>query len=331
MMNLRMRPVSYAILLTTLIPVGRSSAAGFDLYIDLAAQPSGITVKRPISLREETSVSVVVLNLDPAATYTVYVSLDNAELPAISIDPGNSLDAFLGGLYSDPSAKGGGSAPSTPENPEWNEEDESLAIPARPGRNASGKGAEYRLPDVAVMRPGQDLKVQIVRGGEEGQSGIVWTTIFDAGSRGSWNISLGFGIPILVDGHRRYGMRHDSVESYRIVSLQDDERFELIPAAFFHWVPSANELSDWSWSVIGGLGLNFDSPVLFLGGALTYNRNITLSAGGVAHQVKRLNPKYIIGDVLPIELDEEQLHAFYYRINPYVSVTFQLSSNLFGG
>ena len=304
-----------------------------DLVIDLLSQPAGTTLERPVRLSGKTSVSLLLLNVNPGGSYQISVTLDNAELPAITLRPDQGVDELIGGQKTVGGEKGFSTLGAMSASTEERREGRASGSMFSPFPDTIPEERQYRIPDLLEMSPGQRLTVRVVGpavGTGEGEGIGTWTTTFDGGSRGSWQISLGFGSPILLDGHRQYLTERDSGRGgYRIAERRSEELFELIPAVFFHWTPTGSRLSDWSWSMTGGLGLDFDEAVIFVGGAVTFNQNITLSVGGVAHQVRRLNPKYEAGQILPIELDAAQLHTEYYRINPFVGVTFRLMSNIF--
>ena len=301
-----------------------------NLVIDLQAQHPGTTLERPLYLSGKTVLSILLVNTIPAEPYQISLMLDNAELPAITLNPSQQL----GSLFLDFAAGHDEKGEELPELTSGSGE-EGTSVPTGSSPlyllDSSSKLSQYYVANVVEMRPGQRLTVRVAGSiPGEGDSRGVWTIIFDGGTRGSWQISLGFGSPVLFDGHRQYVAQRDSSgKHYRIAERRSEELFELIPAVFFHWTPTESHLSDWSWSLTGGLGLDFDEAVIFLGGAVTFNQNITISVGGVAHQVERLNPRYEVGDAFPIELDTEQLHRTFYRVNPFVGVTFRLSSNIF--
>ncbi|MCB0712004.1 MAG: hypothetical protein KDD67_06710 [Ignavibacteriae bacterium] len=304
-----------------------------SLVIDLRAQLPGTSVERPLYLSGRTKISLLLANISSAEIYHVSISLDNAELPAISVEPDHSLGGMFGELRvgekgnSLQSASSGSAIQSESPEPSG-----GIGYQTPPLPHALPDEEQYQIADIVEMEPGQRLTVQVV-GTLKGERGErkTWTTVFDGGTRGAWQISLGFGSPILLNRHRQFATVRDSgSERYKISERRSEDMFELIPAVFFHWTPTESKLRDWSWSMVGGLGLDFNEAVIFVGAAVTFNQNITLSLGGVAHQVRRLNPKYEADQYIPIELDDEQLHSEYYRINPFVGVTFRLASNIFG-
>jgi hypothetical protein len=82
---------------------------------------------------------------------------------------------------------------------------------------------------------------------------------------------------------------------------------------------------------MGGLGFDMHNAVVFLGMSITYNENITIAAGAVAHRLRQLNGKYSEGGRILEDLDDEQLHEEVYRINPFIGLSFRFSDNPLSG
>ena len=314
------------------VPVHAKEQAS-NLIIDLSTQLPGTTLERPVHLSGKTHISILLMNVRPGGEYRLSFLLDNAELPVMTLRSDQEFGDLVAGTSSGGSEKGNTIQAVASSSEQEDPSAETFLPLFSDNYEEVPEDVRYYLPDLLEMRPGQRLTVRVSGPVEEGSERRGdWTTIFNGGTRGTWQVSLGLGSPVLLDGHHRYATEFETeTDKFRIVERRSEEVFELIPAVFFHWTPTADELTDWSWSMTGGLGLDFDNAVLFLGGAVTFNRNITLSVGGVAHQVQRLNPKYEVGELLPVGLDTDQLHTDYYRVNPYVGVTFRLSSNIFKG
>ena len=53
------------------------------------------------------------------------------------------------------------------------------------------------------------------------------------------------------------------------------------------------------------------------------------TAGVALHKQKRLDNKYDVGQIVDAAIDSNDLNTEYFRVNPFVSLTFNLSNNPF--
>jgi hypothetical protein len=63
---------------------------------------------------------------------------------------------------------------------------------------------------------------------------------------------------------------------------------------------------------------------------LNYNQNLTLHVGLAAAKVNRLLTRYDVGEEIGEDLTAQQLQERVYRINPFISLSFNFSTNPFG-
>jgi hypothetical protein len=323
-------------LLIILLNPAESMSNAIDLPIDLAPEHEGVRVVRQLHLKGETNVSLVLRHASHDAKYEIFTRIDAVEVPPISLgsvasmaqSQGASGEGFLEALQSDMDSTVGGTTSAQWLADESNppEEESSMETKSRIRTHDSS----LRVADIAILRPGQELEVVVRRRAGSGTDEATWTCVFTTGAQGKWTVSLGFGLPILIDGDREYFTSADTSEFYTIKEEQSDETIHVTPALFFNWVPHEDELATWSWSLTAGLGYDFKNAVLFAGGSMTFHRNITFAVGAVVHQVNRLSRRYRLGQTLLEDLDPDQLVEERYAVNPFFGISFRLSEKLLG-
>jgi hypothetical protein len=309
-----------------------------SIVIDLAEQQEGTTVVRPLALRDEATVSVLIVNTVPRGVYDVVLQIDQVGMAPITLDRGattalrdgtGAISNFYGTTMSRlDTVREEASLPAMRRAIE-----SQLMVTAgdRLLYDSIGRLTSYRIPGSATLRPGERLVVLVRRKSIAGEAARTWTSIFTTGLRGRWLVSLGFGFPVLLNRENEYFTVRDTTDGFVIHKKGGDQSIKVIPAVFFHWLPRGSEGTEWSWSMMGGLGFDMRNAVVFLGCSITYNENITIAAGGVAHRLRQLNGKYREGGTIREDLDDEQLHEEVYRVNPFVGLSFRFSNNPFAG
>jgi hypothetical protein len=328
------------ILFPILVPALRSAPAHNPLpttsvVIDLAEQQEGTTLVRPLAVRDEATVSVRIINSIPRGIYDVVIQIDQVGMAPITLDRGTTA-----------AMRDGASALSNYYGTALGRLDtvrDERSLPALRGEIESqlsivgGNGVlldslsrltTYQVPGPVTVRPGERLLVLVRRKSIDGERERTWTSIFTTGARGRWLVSLGFGLPILLNREREYFTVRDTADDFIIHKKDGDQSIKVVPALFFHWLPRGGEQSELSWSLMGGLGFDMRNAVVFLGLSVTYNENITIALGGVAHRLRQLNGRYSEGGRIREDLDEDQLHEEVYRINPFIGLSFRFSENL---
>jgi len=84
-----------------------------------------------------------------------------------------------------------------------------------------------------------------------------------------------------------------------------------------------------SIGVSGGIGFDFENLSVFGGPSIYFGHNLILTAGVALNQQLRLDSKYDKNQIVPEALESSDLNSPYYRINPFISLTFALDKNLF--
>lgn len=343
---------------TALLTVALRPANALDVVIDLSAQPAGTTITRPLRLATRTPISITLMNAHPPARYSLWLSIEGVQLAPISVAPiavasnagdiGDAISALAG--PSPVSDSGYAAARSSAKY--------GAEIVSATDLVAFDTSSVCRFENVATLGPGEQLVIVVRRSaGSDGSARAAarapedagagargagtrdagaragageWTTILVAPARGVWRISLGFAFPIALNADREYATKRDTGGAYRINLANAAASTQAYPALFFHWLAAEDESDDWSWSLAGGLGLDLKSPLVMLGAALSFNQNITVVGGAMAHTVRRLSPQYSEGERVLEPLDESQLHRDVRVVNPFVSVAFRFSGNPFG-
>ncbi|MEM7086341.1 MAG: hypothetical protein AAF489_09175 [Bacteroidota bacterium] len=81
--------------------------------------------------------------------------------------------------------------------------------------------------------------------------------------------------------------------------------------------------------VSGGIGFDFENISVFGGPSIYFGHNLILTAGLALNQQLRLDSKYEKNQIVSEAIDPSDLNTHYYRVNPFVSLTFALDNNLF--
>lgn len=78
------------------------------------------------------------------------------------------------------------------------------------------------------------------------------------------------------------------------------------------------------WGLTGGLGYDL-SDITVLGGIhITYYENITFNFGLAGKKTQLLRGMYSENDIISTNLETDQLHDKYFRINPFFGISFRL-------
>jgi hypothetical protein len=186
------------------------------------------------------------------------------------------------------------------------------------------------VPDVSL---GQDVVVTVTRtGASPADQAVAWTKTFQGRPRGEWVTTYGFSFITDLFAESESFTAEQTPDQGKFVISKDStqERLKFVPSLFFTWQPAKPNVSrNLALVFSGGIGFDFSNPVVFLAPALSWNRNLTLHAGVAAAKVDRLLGRYQAGDTVGTNLTPEQLRQSVYRINPFVSLSFNFSSNPF--
>ena len=150
--------------------------------------------------------------------------------------------------------------------------------------------------------------------------GPTWTRVFATGARGEWRTTYGFTFVGRAINAQRF-FTEDSAGTFVVKRMHRRPAFDYVPSLFFNWMPSEDETRTMSYGLTAGLGFDFSNVAVMLGGAATYNQNITVSAGIAFNQQQRLLGQYEEGQTVGSSLTEAQLHDRHFVPNPYIAVS----------
>ncbi len=161
----------------------------------------------------------------------------------------------------------------------------------------------------------------------EGDEALSWKATYTTGPRGRWLTTYGVGF--LPDQDEEFFTESRGDGTFAIQPKEPAGGLDFVPAIFFTWLPRKWENRNWAFSPVGGLGFDVSSPVVFLGGAAIFNQNLSVLAGAVFHQQKRLDGQYQVGQVVGEALTPDQLAVEPYHANFFFAVAFRFGSNPF--
>lgn len=167
------------------------------------------------------------------------------------------------------------------------------------------------------LKKGQRLVLTIKRKSEDSKE-VTWTFIASTQPRGQWVGS--WGIAFVPNKDRDYYAKPNGAGAYTVIEKQDNDSVNLIPAVFYTWLSKVEEADTWVCSPVGGLGLDKSNLTLFLGGNVTYNRNLSVSLGAVVHQQHRLKGEFTPGQTINDASTSSALTELVYKVNWFVSM-----------
>jgi hypothetical protein len=180
-----------------------------------------------------------------------------------------------------------------------------------------------------VLDRGEKMVITVERRGQNGATAARWSISVNTGSRGEWRVSYGFNF--LPNQDEEFFSEQDPADptSFTIVEKRDREDLDFAPSVFFTWFPQARRAKQVLIGPVFGLGFDFEKPIVFAGGGITWNENVMFTLGGVVHSQKRLDGRYAVGQTLTENLAADQLEQETFGGNIYFGVSFRLGSNPF--
>ncbi|QNH62214.1 hypothetical protein [Hymenobacter sediminicola] len=184
----------------------------------------------------------------------------------------------------------------------------------------------YEAGDYTLSQ-GEILEVTITR--QQDGKLKTWKYTYSTQARGEWQISYGFSF--ITQGFSKENVFFASPQdsAYTIKKESNRRKLSFAPSIFFTWVPQKSLSQNWSWSLSGGLGFDFESPTVFLGPTVSFNQNVKFNFGVVAHKQRVLLGKYEENQRITESLTEDQLHDDLYRLNPFFSLSLRFTQNPF--
>lgn len=112
--------------------------------------------------------------------------------------------------------------------------------------------------------------------------------------------------------------------AFRIVPDGNQKLIEAIPVVQFSYL---NIKKDNGFAWTGGLGFDTENLSAFAGGSYYVGHNLLLTAGFALHKQRRRTNKYANEQIVPEALEFDVLNEQYYRVNPFISLTFVMNRN----
>lgn len=177
------------------------------------------------------------------------------------------------------------------------------------------------------LKQGEQLEIVITRN-LEGET-RKWTYTYTTEPKGEWQVTYGFSF--ITQGFNEENIYFSSsVDNKYIIKKEKNRKsMSFAPSTFFSWMPIKALYKSWSLGISGGLGFDFENPTVFLCPTLSYNQNLKLHLGVVAHKQSVLLGKYEEGQIINEDLSKDQLHEQLYKLNPFVSLSFRFNENPF--
>jgi len=181
------------------------------------------------------------------------------------------------------------------------------------------------IPGAYRLQAGEELDVTVTRA-TQGKT-KKWETIVSTGARGRWLTTYGFAT--IPNKDQQFFAKSQGSGKFVVTPEQKPTDLKLIPSAFFIWLPTSRQLSNWSPGLSGGLGVKQDNPAVFLGASLTHNWNLSVVAGLSVTKHAKLNGKYLANQEISDSLSEDQLNDRVYRATWMAALTYRFGSNPF--
>ena len=176
---------------------------------------------------------------------------------------------------------------------------------------------------------GEDLEVQISRE-LANQVTKKWETKFSTPSKGKWVTSYGFSfIHLYLSKEKKYFSQSGDSSNFIIKEKNSSDDVRYAPSILFSWMPTKKLNKTWAFSLTAGLGVETESPVVFLGFSAFYNQFIGITGGLAAHKKEFLSGMYQPDQSIAISLSDEQLHEEKYAVNAFLSISFRFSDSPF--
>lgn len=150
--------------------------------------------------------------------------------------------------------------------------------------------------------------------------------IFKSKNNRKWVTSVGVSGAFLTNKETYRTLKQEDTDKYNVVQDGSNQLLHVIPLMQFSFI---NIEKDNSFAPTAGIGLDNTSVSVFIGGSYYFGQNVFITGGLALHKQKRLNNLYAEGQELDAAVDESLLNKEYYRVNPFVSLTYRLSTNIF--
>ncbi len=185
---------------------------------------------------------------------------------------------------------------------------------------------KFKIDD---LQKSQTLTITVKRTNKEGKE-LEWIRIYKTPSRGKWLTSYSFNFITQWGGKEMlFYTKNIGMDSFLITREHNRKWVDFVPGVTFTWLPACGMKQSLAWGWSGGIGFDLAKPVVYVGGSLIYNQNLSMTFGFAAHQVKQLHGKYNEGDLIRENLSTDQLMIEPYRVKPFISLSLRFDKNPF--
>lgn len=152
--------------------------------------------------------------------------------------------------------------------------------------------------------------------------GETYTYIFNGIPERKWVTSFGLAGAYLLESQTYRTVAENG--AFRIVPDGNQKLIEAIPVVQFSYLNIKND-NGFAWT--GGLGFDTENLSAFAGGSYYVGHNLLLTAGFALHKQNRRSNRYSNNQIVPEALEFNVLNEQYYRVNPFISLTFVMNRN----
>jgi len=185
---------------------------------------------------------------------------------------------------------------------------------------------KFKIDD---LQKSQTLTITVKRTNKEGKE-LEWIRIYKTPSRGRWITSYSFNFITQWGGKEMlFYTKNIGMDSFEITREHNRKWVDFVPGVTFTWLPACGMKKSLVCGWSGGIGFDLAKPVVYVGGSLIYNQNLSMTFGFAAQQVKQLHGKYNEGDLIRENLSTDQLIIEPYRVKPFVSLSLRFDKNPF--
>jgi hypothetical protein len=168
---------------------------------------------------------------------------------------------------------------------------------------------------------GEVVTVIVTRGTE------TWEFAFDGGARGEWLTTYGVSIARL--GGKPFFAKPAEGGKFTVTPQASAEEgaLDVIPAAFYTWLPRQFANQNFSPGITGGVGITSNAPAFFVGGSLLYNWNLQLAFGVTVSKQSFLSRDYSDGQTLSEFLAPDKLNTGQFKSSLGIVLSFRFGGN----
>ena len=115
-------------------------------------------------------------------------------------------------------------------------------------------------------------------------------------------------------------------DKFKINKGGSQEQYKAIPVMMFSVINLKNEKA---WIPSGGFGIDLENVTAFVGISKAFAQNFIITGGLAMHKQLRLDGEYKENQIVDQAIPFNDLNSDYYRVNPFISITFHLNNNIF--